>query len=129
MAPVAFTSSRDATVAYNQIRNPGKWIFRILQEKPVPPYEACGDHRVWNNHFIFQRAVVRTAINIGPHTRPETFQFKGNVWYAEDAPQRSTPQLPVVEENGQYGTRPGPVNEAEKKAFLLDCKKEAGLRI
>ena len=55
---------------------------------------------------VFRRGDLRQAVNVGPHTRPETFRFSGNWWYAEDGGD-SRPQLPAVEQKGIYGVDPG----------------------
>ena len=45
-------------------------------------------------------------MNIGPHTRPETFRFAHNWWYREDQPAESRPALPAAENDGVYGIDP-----------------------
>jgi hypothetical protein len=55
---------------------------------------------------VIERAKVGGVANIGPNTRPETFQFRGNHWFAADAPERSRPELPVAEEGATYGVDP-----------------------
>lgn len=87
----------------NTIRDPEKWIFRILQETVAPGFPPCGNVLIANNTIIFQRARVREEINIGPGTAPATFRFEGNHWLAEDRPESSTPKLPVGEKDGKYG--------------------------
>jgi len=55
---------------------------------------------------VFERARIRTDLNIGPDTRPGTFSFTGNHWFASDAPARSKPQLPVAEKDPVHGKDP-----------------------
>jgi hypothetical protein len=50
--------------------------------------------------------VIRSDVNVGGGTAPETFVFEGNRWFAEDRPEASRPRLPVAEKEGVYGTDP-----------------------
>ncbi len=92
----------------NTVRNPQKWLFRILQETRADGFPPCRNGVIEDNSFVFQRAQVREEINIGPHTAPETFRFARNRWYAQDRPQSSKPQLPTPEKDGTYGLKPPP---------------------
>jgi hypothetical protein len=56
--------------------------------------------------IVFRHADLADAVNVGPHTRPETFTLASNLWYCEDRPQRSQPRLPVSETGGLYGVNP-----------------------
>lgn len=47
-----------------------------------------------------------TLRNLTAHTRPETFTFADNLWYCEDRPEASRPDLPVAERGGLYGVDP-----------------------
>lgn len=97
MCACAFTGVDGAEFTGNTIRNPDKWIFRILQETKAPGFPPCRNVLVANNSFVFQRSKVRDEINIGPDTAPETFRFENNRWLAEDRPGASKPKLPVEE--------------------------------
>jgi hypothetical protein len=88
------------------ILNPGKGIPRILQESRQPRFARCGNVRFDHNLVVFRRSAIRTDVNIGPDTRPDTFSFTGNHWFASDAPERSKPELPVAEENAIHGKDP-----------------------
>lgn len=90
----------------NTILYPEKWIFRILQETTEPGFAPCRNVLVQDNRIIFRRAQVQIEINVGSGTRPETFRFEGNHWFAEDRPQASKPQLPSAEKGGTYGIDP-----------------------
>jgi hypothetical protein len=60
-----------------------------------------------NNLIYFTRAAVSTTINVGANTSPESFVFANNLWYAHDAPNRSTPtDFPSAERDGVYGQDP-----------------------
>ncbi len=105
--PLAFVGTTESRALYNTILRPKTWALRILQERPVPEYIACGDSVVAHNLIIFEARTLRAHCNVGPNTRPETFRFEANLWYAADAPDRSRPQLPAAETGGVYGKNPG----------------------
>ena len=106
----AFVGVDGAEFSGNTIRYPRKWIFRILQETRDVGFAPCRNVLIKDNRITFRRAQVRTDINIGPGTAPETFRFEGNHWLAEDAPPSSKPGLPAAETGGVYGR----VGEASK---------------
>lgn len=99
----AFVGVDGATFTENQILFPQKWIFRILQENSEPPFAQCSNVTIANNSIAFRRSQVSIEINIGANTRPTTFKFTNNRWFAEDRPDRSRPQLPTEETNATYG--------------------------
>jgi hypothetical protein len=103
---VAFTGADDCDFSHNTIVRPDKWVFRILQESRGERFVRCGDNRISNNLIVFERAKVRDIANIGPDTRPETFGFHGNHWFAQDAPESSRPKLPAKETDGVHGIDP-----------------------
>ena len=103
---VAFTGADRCDFSHNTIVNPGKWVFRILQESRDERFVRCGRNTFADNRIVFERAKVRVAGNIGPDTLPESFEFRGNHWFASDAPDKSRAKLPVVEKDGVYGTDP-----------------------
>jgi len=105
-APAAFVGVDGATVHYNTIYRPGKWVMRILQETTAPGFAPCRNGRFERNLIVFRRADVQTFVNIGPNTKPETFHFAGNLWYCEDQPAASKPNLPAAETDGVYGIDP-----------------------
>jgi hypothetical protein len=43
---------------------------------------------------------------VGSGTEPASFRFARNFWYAEDAPERSRPDLPSAETDGKAGQDP-----------------------
>lgn len=108
--PFAFVGCVDCLAAHNTVVGPDRWLLRILQETTTrAPYafEPARDGRVVNNLFVFDRARVSTAVNIGPNTGPETFAFAHNLWFARDAPARSAPDLPAPEVGSVVGRDPG----------------------
>jgi hypothetical protein len=72
----------------------------------VDPAAPCRNGRFEHNLIVFRRSDLRTYVNIGPDTAPETFRFSNNFWYCEDRPEASKPQLPVPEQDGVYGRDP-----------------------
>ncbi|TLD68241.1 right-handed parallel beta-helix repeat-containing protein [Phragmitibacter flavus] len=103
---IAFVGVDGAQFHHNTILFPTQWLFRILQETTEPNFAPCRNVIIKNNHFVYHRASLRSDINIGSGTQPETFQFDGNTWIAEDQPQASQPKLPTQEKNATYGIDP-----------------------
>jgi hypothetical protein len=104
--PVALVGVDGALVRYNTIYRPDKWVLRILQETTEPGFAPCRNGRFERNLIVFRRAGVQVQVNVGPHTSPETFAFADNLWYCEDRPQASRPDLPAAETGGWYGIDP-----------------------
>lgn len=102
----AFVGLDGGEFSGNTILFPEKWIFRILQETTVEGFAPCRRVIVRGNRIVFRRAQVATELNIGPGTQPETFEFAGNRWFAEDRPAASKPKLPTAESGGEYGVDP-----------------------
>jgi hypothetical protein len=102
----AFVNVDGAEFSGNTILYPDKWILRILQETREPRFVPCRNVLVRGNEIIFRRHQVRTEINIGDATAPDTFRFESNYWFAEDQPIASRPQLPTAERDGYYGLDP-----------------------
>lgn len=107
MSPIAFVGVDGATVRYNTIFRPTRWMIRILQESQGPEFLPCRNGVFANNIVAFRSNEVRTMVNVGSGTSPETFQFAENHWYCIDNPQRSNRLgLPTAETNGSYGQNP-----------------------
>ncbi|MDB6134597.1 MAG: hypothetical protein JWM59_2840 [Verrucomicrobiales bacterium] len=105
-AAAAFVGVDGAEFSNNTILYPRKWVFRILQETTSEGFPPCRNGVIKNNRIILRRSEVRTDINIGSGTAPESFRFEGNQWFAEDQAARSKPVLPSPETGGRYGTNP-----------------------
>lgn len=105
-APVAFVGVDGAIVRYNTFYHPAKWALRILQETTAEGFVPCRNGRYERNLIVFRGDVLRPAVNIGAHTAPETFVFSDNLWYREDRPAASRPDLPTREQNSIYGLDP-----------------------
>ena len=72
MAPVAYVTSTDCVVRRNTIIYPAKWVMRILQEQSTDKFKPCRKGIFESNLIVFDRR-VRTFVNVGPNTKPETF--------------------------------------------------------
>ncbi len=105
-APVAFVGVDGAVVRYNTFLHPGKWVLRILQETTEPGFAPCRNGRFERNIVVFRRSEVGVVANVGPNTEPGTFTFAANLWFCEDRPGESRPDLPAKEEDGLYGLDP-----------------------
>jgi hypothetical protein len=103
---VAFVGVDGATFRYNTVIHPGKWVLRILQETVEPGFVPCRGGRFERNLVVFRRSEVQVAANVGPDTAPETFTFAANLWFSEDRPEESRPDLPAKETDGVYGVDP-----------------------
>ena len=104
MAFVAFVNSSNARVHHNTMYMSDKWILRILQETDQSRFPACRDGVFEHNLIVFDRR-VRSFVNVGPGTAPETFTFRSNAWFQTDGGTR--PRLPGDEEDGVYQIDPG----------------------
>lgn len=102
----AFTGVDGAEFTGNTVLFPTKWVFRILQETTAAGFVPSRNVVIADNAIVYRRSQVPTAVNIGPHTAPETFRFARNRWFAADRPDRSKPELPTEEIGGVYGVDP-----------------------
>lgn len=80
-APLAFVNSVNVEITNNTFINPEKWIFRILQESVGERFIECGDNSIINNLFYVNEKINFTPVNIGPNTRPESFEISDNFFY------------------------------------------------
>lgn len=107
MSPIAFVGVDGAVVRYNTIYRPTRWVMRILQETRGEEFIPCRNGEFSNNLIVFDAEQVRTVVNVGDATSPETFHFARNHWYRLDAPQNSHRlNLPAQETEGSYGKDP-----------------------
>lgn len=127
MAPVAFVGVDGATVRYNTIYRPGRWVLRILQESRGPEFVPSRNGVFANNIIVFRSDEVVEAVNIGPGTSPESFTFADNAWFCADRPDQSQRRirLPVAEQNGTYGTDPRLADVARDR---LDVRPDSPVR-
>jgi lysophospholipase L1-like esterase len=69
---------------------------------------------VERNIFVFRPGIG--GVNVSPGTKPETFVFADNLWFAMGNPGASKPNLPVAEQGGVYGVDPK-LEAPEKGSF------------
>jgi hypothetical protein len=105
-AAVAFVGVDGALVQHNTIYRPGRWVLRILQENTAPRFVASRNGRFLKNAVVLRADEVRQVANVGGDTKPESFEFAGNVWHCLDAADsRRLVQLPTAETDGVYNRR------------------------
>jgi len=102
----AFVGVDGAEFSHNTILFPTQWVFRILQETREPGFAPCRNVRITDNRIVFRRADLKSDLNVGTGTEPQTFVFERNRWFAEDKPNASRPSLPTAEKDGYYGQDP-----------------------
>lgn len=117
-APVAYVGVDGAAVKFNTIYRPRKWFLRILQETRAPDFVPCRKGRFTDNLIVYRSDEVRTAVNVGPGTAPDTFVAARNFWYCLDQATRSQPRLPFRETDGEGAEDPLLV-DPEKGDFHL----------
>lgn len=107
-AAVAFVGCVDCLAANNTIVLPATWVARILQET-----STTGTHQflesqggTFANNLVVTGSGLRTAVNVGGGTLPQSFFFLSNLWWNRDGGS-STPSLPVPETDGVVGRDPG----------------------
>lgn len=115
-AALAFVGVDGAVVRYNTFYLPAKYVIRILQEHPTSDgFVPCRNGVFENNVVVFRSEKWATGgVNVGQDTDPQSFRFNNNLWYCEDQPDRSAPQLPTPETNGVIGKNPQFVDAARR---------------
>lgn len=106
LAPIAFVGVDGASVRFNTIYRPQRWVARILQETRAEGFVPCRNGVFSDNLIVYRREELATAVNVGDATAPETFQFARNWWFCEDEPARARPTLPVSELDSAGGRDP-----------------------
>lgn len=92
-APIAFVGCDACLFANNTVLEPQEWIARILQESTDARFVPSRNGRFVNNLIVFRVADLRTFVNVGGGTAPETFTFSHNLWYALDDASFAGPTL------------------------------------
>ena len=105
-APVCFIGVDGSVARYNTIYEPKRWVVRILQQSNYPTFVPCRNGRFENNIVVYSAGALRSAVNVGDGTKPETFTFANNLWHARDNPSQSKPKLPAAERGGIYNVDP-----------------------
>jgi hypothetical protein len=103
-AAVAFVGVDGAVVRYNTIYRPTRWAIRILQENNDPRLVNSQGGKFVNNVVAFRADEIRSILNVGANTLPETFTFSDNVWHCLDRPAetRRLVNLPEAEKDARY---------------------------
>lgn len=102
---VAYVGTVNSHVFNNTIIGSRKWVFRILQETvDEDRFLSCGDN-CFNNNIVLLDNNLSNTVNIGPNTRPESFEFESNLWYHINNLTWNH-NLPVKEKNGIMGQNP-----------------------
>ncbi|MDW8129055.1 MAG: right-handed parallel beta-helix repeat-containing protein [Bryobacterales bacterium] len=83
-AAIAYVGCDGCVFAHNTVVEPRTWVARILQESAGPRFVPSRNGFFVNNIVVFRTADLRTVVNVGPGTAPETFLFGWNLWYALD---------------------------------------------
>lgn len=92
-ASVAFVGCDLCVFANNTIIEPRTYIVRILQESQDQRFVPSRNGYFINNIIVFNTSDIRSYVNIGSATAPETFTFGNNLWYALDNPNFSGPNI------------------------------------
>lgn len=108
-APFAYVNIDGGLFHHNYAHLPQNWVIRILNENRGNQIVDTQHGQFRDNVIVFDGA-MRTAVNVGPETLPETFVFSGNHWFNQAVPNDSTPSLPAQETGGTYGVAPGHVS-------------------
>jgi hypothetical protein len=109
-APLNFVGCVDCVAAHNTIVNPGSWLVRILQETTTEDdivFEPVRNGLLQNNLFLFRRSDIGSSdVNIGPDTDAPSFVWVNNLFYAQDMPAQSQPNLPGTVSGSVVGQDP-----------------------
>ena len=83
-ASIAYVGCDACSFVHNTIVEPQTWIARILQESTDARFVPSRDGVFANNIIVLNTADLRTWVNVGGGTSPETFTFANNLWFALD---------------------------------------------
>jgi len=94
-ASIAYVGCDGCVFAHNTVVEPRTWVARILQETTGERFVPSRNGLFVNNLVVLRQADLRTFVNLGAGTAPETFVFGFNLWYALDqGPDWAGPTLP-----------------------------------
>lgn len=104
-APIAFVGCDACTFVNNTVVRPLTWVARILQETTGARFVPSRDGVFANNIIVFDSNVLRTFVNVGADTAPETFTFRNNLWWDTANPDFTGPTWngPPDEVDGAVG--------------------------
>ena len=91
-AAVVFAGCDACVFANNTIVYPGSYVARIVQENPERGVGTGGYFA--NNVVVFAASRLRGYVDVGAGSRPETYTFGSNLWYAVDDDQFAGPDYP-----------------------------------
>ncbi len=83
-APIAYVGCDACVFANNTIVEPRTWVARILQETTDARFVPCRDGIFANNLVVLNVADLRTFVNVGTNTAPDTVTFANDLWWALD---------------------------------------------
>ena len=112
-APIAYVGCERVQVINNTIYRPELWVVRILQESVDDRFVPCSNNSFINNIIYFGKN-IKTECNVGPNTKPESFNFSNNMWYHFENSNWEKPNLPVTDNNAIF----------KKDPLLSDPSKE-----
>ena len=92
-AAIAFVGCDGCSFIHNTIIEPQTWVARILQETVDPRFVPSRNGVFANNIVVFDSADLRTFVNVGGNTAPETFVFASNLWFSRDQAGFTGPTL------------------------------------
>ncbi len=92
-APIAFVGCDGCGFLHNTVIDPQTWVARVLQESTDARFVPSRDGVFANNVIVFDAADLRTFVNVGGGTAPETFTFANNLWFARDDAAFTGPTL------------------------------------
>ncbi|MBI4877063.1 MAG: right-handed parallel beta-helix repeat-containing protein [Acidobacteria bacterium] len=83
-ATIAYVGCDGCVFAQNTVIERRTWVARILQETTGSRFVPSRNGLFVNNLMVLKEGDLRTFVNVGPGTAPETFEFASNLWYALD---------------------------------------------
>ena len=104
-AAVAFVGVDGAILMQNTLINPGKYVFRILQEQQGPRFVPCRLGVIEKNLVVYNGNQVSQSTNIGPGTDSTSFELKANCWSEMGGVLRPLPHG-IPEKDGVYQISP-----------------------
>ncbi|MDA0990709.1 MAG: right-handed parallel beta-helix repeat-containing protein [Verrucomicrobia bacterium] len=103
-ASIVWSAAQDSRIENNTIVLPLAWVGRIIQENPDDSLLPCAGGIFQRNIIVYNNR-VRTLIDVGLGTHPQTFVFSSNAWYAAGSRQRS--RLPGRHDHNIHQVDPG----------------------
>jgi hypothetical protein len=85
-ATIAYVGCDGCVFAHNTVIEPRTWVARILQETTAARFAPSRNGLFVNNVVVLNQGDLRTFVNVGTGTAPETFVFGSNLWHALDRP-------------------------------------------